>query len=150
MNRDPINNIKEDDEKIVCNNESTIVSFKLLNAVKSNTTEAKYEKEGSKYKFLFKPIFFIFSLIFATCLVLYIENIAPSDFGRYESLFGGPKPKGAKANLHLINSHSALPKFKEAKLKKLFLDYRSGKMDSTRIDQIVEKYLRSTEEDIKK
>ena len=39
------------------------------------------------YKFIAKPLFFIFNLLFATWLVIYIERLEPSDFGRYESLF---------------------------------------------------------------
>lgn len=34
------------------------------------------------YSFLLKPIFFIFSLLFATWLVVAIEEISPSDFGQ--------------------------------------------------------------------
>jgi len=36
-----------------------------------------------KYKFLIKPVFFIFNLLFSTWLVFQIEKVRPSDFGKY-------------------------------------------------------------------
>jgi len=33
------------------------------------------------YSFLFKPAFYIFSLVFATWMVIKIDSISPSDFG---------------------------------------------------------------------
>jgi len=48
-----------------------------------------------KYKFLLKPIFFIINLLFATWLILKIEKLNPSDFGKYRSIFEktAPLPK---------------------------------------------------------
>jgi hypothetical protein len=40
-----------------------------------------------KYDFLFKPVFFIISLLAATFVVLYVEKLRPSDLGNLEGLF---------------------------------------------------------------
>jgi hypothetical protein len=40
-----------------------------------------------KYNFLFKPIFFIISLLAATYVVLYVEKLRPSDLSSLEGLF---------------------------------------------------------------
>jgi hypothetical protein len=45
-----------------------------------------YDNKKS-YKFLFKPLFFIFSLIIASVVILYIEKLKPSDLGHLEGLF---------------------------------------------------------------
>jgi hypothetical protein len=50
----------------------------------------------SHYKFLLKPLFFIFNLIFATCLVLWIEKLSPSDLGRFKSVFENAPPPSEK------------------------------------------------------
>jgi hypothetical protein len=76
-----------------------------------------------KYKFLVKPVFFIFNLLFATWLVLKIEKLSPSDFGRYERLF-------EPAELRPDN----IPLYDKYYLKKLAEDYRSGKIDSAMFD----------------
>jgi hypothetical protein len=73
-----------------------------------------------KYKFLLKPVFFIFNLLFSTWLVIQIEQISPSDFGRYRHLFE-PKPQ--------------LPSLtRQQELKKLCNDYKSGLLDSTQLE----------------
>ncbi|MCE3260611.1 MAG: hypothetical protein K0S12_2252 [Bacteroidetes bacterium] len=97
-----------------------------------------------KYKFLFKPLFFIFSLIFACWMVLKIEQLRPSDFGRYEAMFKPAKkesPPVVKPKREIL-----IKKGKEA-LKKLFNDYRSGIIDSTAFNTRLELLLRTMNED---
>lgn len=85
-----------------------------------------------KYKFLLKPAFFIFNLIFATWLVLKIEKIQPSDFGRYKGMFESsevrpdPQPE---------------TRYDKYYLKKLADDYRSGILDSAGFDLQLEKFI---------
>jgi hypothetical protein len=108
-----------------------------------------------KYNFLFKPLFFIFSLVFATWLVLYIEKISPSDFGRYEYLFNSepkPLPKELKIqnpliyNTKQLSLSRKLSALRQAELKKLCFDYKAGLIDSSGLDQQLEIILKSTEE----
>jgi hypothetical protein len=48
----------------------------------------------NNYKFLRKPFFFLFNLLFATWLVLKIEEIKPTDFGRNRKFFEpAPQPR---------------------------------------------------------
>jgi len=81
------------------------------------------------YSFLLKPLFFIFNLVFATWLVFRIEEIKPSDFGKYRSLFEDAP-----------GSMSARKK----NLKKIIVDFKRGTLDSVQLDQKLEKYLEST------
>jgi hypothetical protein len=74
-----------------------------------------------RYSFIFKPLFFIFSLLFATALVLKIEEIQPSDFGERQH-FITPNAK---------NQDGVLPDKKQ--LKRLYIEYLSGKIDSTQL-----------------
>jgi hypothetical protein len=73
-----------------------------------------------KYKFLFKPAFFIFNILFSTWLVIKIEQISPSDFGRYKYWFEArPKvPDLARKN----------------RIQKLCNDYKAGLLDSTQLE----------------
>jgi hypothetical protein len=90
-----------------------------------------------KYKFLFKPLFFIFNLIFATWLVLKIEKIKPSDFGEHKTLFDpAPTPR------------IVTPKDK-VYLKKLAYEYKYGIIDSLKLDQKLQQYLEVPKEDSK-
>lgn len=84
----------------------------------------------AKYKFLLKPLLFIFNLVFATWLVLAIEKISPSDFGQYEFLFedSSPKPEKVKA-------------IRKDFLKKLCTDYKMGRLDSTGLEKGLERFL---------
>ncbi|HXB40645.1 MAG TPA: hypothetical protein VNZ49_08890 [Bacteroidia bacterium] len=82
-----------------------------------------------KYKFLFKPVFFILNLLFATWLVFRIEKITPSDFGRYRSLFEDQQP--------VIQHHTFNKKF----LRKLCLDYKTGTLDSIKLEQELDEFL---------
>ena len=87
-----------------------------------------------KYNFLFKPLFFICSLVFATWLVLFIEKISPSDLGKYESLFNS-RPKAMPKE---INAGTSFMHHKQS-LKKICNDYKAGLIDSTKLDQELEK-----------
>lgn len=78
------------------------------------------------YSFLFKPIFFLFNLIFATWLVFKIEAISPSDFGKYKSLFEDPPGS---------------PAYKKKQLKKIITDFKAGKLDSLQLERKLETYL---------
>ena len=82
-----------------------------------------------QYAFLFKPLFFIVNLVFATWLVLMIESVEPSDFGQYKSIF----------------ESTARPKkvFPEdlPKLKKLAVDYKQGKIDDRTLEKELEAFL---------
>ncbi|MCW3102153.1 MAG: hypothetical protein JWO09_593 [Bacteroidetes bacterium] len=82
------------------------------------------------YKFLLKPAFFIFNLLFATWLVLKIEKVAPSDFGRYEKMFhpGDIRPEN-------------VPQYDKYYLKKLADDYKSGVLDSAMFELQLEKFI---------
>jgi len=81
------------------------------------------------YRFLLKPLFFIFNLIFATWLVLAIEKIKPSDFGAHKTLFDpAPPPR------------IVTPKDKNF-LKSLAYDYKNGLIDSTALDKKLQEYL---------
>lgn len=94
-----------------------------------------------KYNFLFKPFFFICSLLFATWLVLYIEKIRPSDLGKYESMFNStPKPPPKVKSVH--HSHMNDKQI----FKKICADYKAGLIDSTKLDQQIEDFLKDQAE----
>lgn len=88
------------------------------------------------YKFILKPLFFIFNLVFATWLVLQIEKIKPSDFGEYKSIFyTGPKPKFVtQADKHY--------------LKKLCTEYKRGTIDSLKLEKSLEDFLTADEDKV--
>ena len=77
-----------------------------------------------KYTFLAKPALFIFNLVFVTWLVLKIEKLQPSDFGRYGSFFEDNRPKPVMID--------------KAYLKRLFHNYRSGSLDSLSLEQKID------------
>lgn len=79
------------------------------------------------YTFILKPLFFVFSLIFSTWMVLAIEKISPSDFGEYKTLFESQPAPVVKFSSHYI--------------KQLFGEYRSGTIDSIQLDRKLEKFL---------
>ncbi len=91
-----------------------------------------------KYHFLLKPIFFIFSLLFATWLVVKIEKISPSDFGKYESYVSQEpcKPDNLPANKQY--------------LKNLCSDYKKGIIDNILLEQKLTFFLDSLKKDSKK
>ncbi|MCE3225901.1 MAG: hypothetical protein K0S32_452 [Bacteroidetes bacterium] len=89
----------------------------------------------NKYSFLFKPVFFVFNLIFATWLVLAIEKIQPSDFGKYKSIFDkAPKPKTVTTN-------------DKDYLKALFIKYKTGQLDSLNLEKELDKFVAPVVED---
>jgi hypothetical protein len=61
-----------------------------------------------RYNFLFKPVFFIVSLLFSSWLVIQVERLQPSDLGRFEKLFDSgekeekPSPEYIRAYLHTL------------------------------------------------
>jgi len=100
-----------------------------------------------KYKFLLKPLFFICSLIFSCWLVLVIEQLSPSDFGKYESLFKSPTNSTSpivKENFSIkIPKDVDLKKLKKEYLKKICLDYKAGRIDSVKLDNELNFFLKT-------
>jgi hypothetical protein len=82
------------------------------------------------YSFLKKPVFFIFNLVFATWLVLVIEQVKPSDFGASASFFESP-PKPRKVT----------PDDKPY-LQKLASDFKAGRIDSAQLNRALEEFLK--------
>jgi hypothetical protein len=81
------------------------------------------------YNFLIKPLFFICSLIFASWMVLQIEKIRPSDFGRHAALF--------ERNV----KHENNSKKNKENMKKLCDQYKKGLIDSAAFHRKLEKYI---------
>jgi hypothetical protein len=81
------------------------------------------------YSFLLKPLFFIFNLLFATWLVLFIEKLKPSDFGKHKSIFeSAPKPKTvSEGDKHF--------------LKNLVISYKLGKIDSLTLEKELDRFV---------
>jgi hypothetical protein len=87
-----------------------------------------------QYKFIFKPVFFIFNLIFATWLVLKIEKIKPSDFGEHKSIFSGaPKPRVIQRSDKMV-------------LKTLFYEFKYGLIDTAQLNKKLDRFLAPPEE----
>jgi hypothetical protein len=83
----------------------------------------------TKYAFLYKPLFFIFSLFFASALVLYIEKLEPSDFGRYKEIFeSGPRKKRV--------SEADLPW-----LTNIAYDFKKGKLDTVMLQSKLREFV---------
>jgi hypothetical protein len=92
-----------------------------------------------KYKFLIKPLFFVFNLMFATWLVIKIEKISPSDLGRYKSLFD-------RASSPVYKVKPACPhREKSSYLKSLCSDYKKGVIDSAKFNRELESFLGADE-----
>ncbi len=88
----------------------------------------------NRYKFLFKPLFFIFNLLFACWLVLWIEKLSPSDFGKNRSLFeSAPKPDPS----HYKDSCRYAKKY----LMHLCSDYNSGQINGSELQQKLKSFL---------
>ncbi len=87
-----------------------------------------------KYKFIWQPVFFIFNLLFATWLVFQIEEISPSDFGKYKSLFEGPP------------ALTPVKKFTKQYLKQICTDYKTGALDSVQLEQQINRLLTEPKE----
>lgn len=82
-----------------------------------------------QYSFLLKPVIFIFNLIFATWLVFRIEQVRPSDFGRYGYVFEETVPR------------SGMLQKDKAYLKKLCRDYKTGLLDSLELERRLQRFL---------
>jgi hypothetical protein len=81
------------------------------------------------YKFILKPLFFLFNLVFATWLVFAIEKISPSDFGQYKHLFDtqkDPMQIDRENKIHLM---------------KLLQDFKNGALDSADVAGRLEHFL---------
>lgn len=78
-------------------------------------------------------MFFIFNLLFATWLILKIEKLRPSDFGKYRSIFEKttPIPKNVAP-------------YDKYYIKKLAQDYKSGLLDSVTFDLSLGKFIEDT------
>jgi hypothetical protein len=63
-------------------------------------------------------------------MVLTIEKISPSDFGNYKTLFENELPPS------VYKSHKQY-------LKTLFFEYKSGALDSTKLDRKLELFFNS-------
>jgi len=123
------------------------VNQEMSSAPEPNKKESKYSTEKS-YGFILKPVFFILSLMFATWLTLYIERLAPSDFGKYEYLFtGAPKPGSVPPVQSTPEQQKQLMEVQTGRasqreyLKKICADYKAGIIDSTDLDWELEKLL---------
>lgn len=92
-----------------------------------------------KYSFLLKPIFFIFSLLFATWLVVEIEKISPSDFGEYES-YVSQEPYNPSEHFN-----DSIYKYQSRKYLKSICDgYKAGVVDSVSLDKKLHVFLETT------
>ena len=90
-----------------------------------------------RFKFILKPALFIFNLLFATWLVFTIEEIKPTDFGRYEYLFEDPPALKTK-------------KLKKEHLIKICTDYKTGVLDTNELVRKIDMYLALPEAGISK
>ncbi|MFY9311168.1 MAG: hypothetical protein WAQ28_19145 [Bacteroidia bacterium] len=79
------------------------------------------------YTFILKPLFFVFSLIFSTWMVLAIEKVSPSDFGEYKTLFESQPAPMVKFSTHYI--------------QQLFGQYKTGTIDSVQLQRKLETFL---------
>lgn len=86
-----------------------------------------------KYNFLFKPLFFICSLLFATWMVLEIERVSPSDFGKYRYLFESKEDTDKR----VIEEKAKARDF----LRNLCVRYKRGAVDSLTLEKTLEGYL---------
>jgi hypothetical protein len=73
----------------------------------------------NSYKFLLKPLIFIFNLLFATWLVFRIEQVSPTDLGMTD--------RKASAN--------ADPETVRKKFRQLCIDFKTGRINSTQLEQ---------------
>jgi hypothetical protein len=87
-----------------------------------------------KIDFLFKPMFFICSLFFATWMTLKIEQLQPSDFSRYTRLFENEREIQERKRQILGTRKQGF--------KQLYLQYRTGKIDSLKFEKELEEMLK--------
>ena len=91
-----------------------------------------------RYKFLIKPLFYIFSLTASSYMVLVIEKISPSDFGKHQDLFvSSPKPAAAAQVVKLD--------YTKEYLKNICFDYKYGIIDSATLDERLSTFLYGTQ-----
>lgn len=90
-------------------------------------------RAGLDYNFLFKPAFFIFSLLFATWMVIKIEEIKPSDFGINESPV--IQPNHALYDTYMVNGKKYL--------EHISAEYKAGMIDSIMLDKKLTVFLDS-------
>jgi hypothetical protein len=93
-----------------------------------------------RYKFLIKPLFYIFSLTASSYMVLVIEKVSPSDFGKHQSLFEATtKPAAVK-----------MVKYDYGKeyLKNICFDYKYGIIDSVTLDERLNTFLYGMQADL--
>ncbi len=87
-----------------------------------------------RYKFLIKPLFYIFSLTASSYMVLVIEKVSPSDFGKHQSLFVTEPSKPASTQLVKYDSRKEL-------LKSICFDYKYGIIDSAAVETRISTFL---------
>jgi hypothetical protein len=83
-----------------------------------------------RYKFLIKPLFYIFSLTASSYMVLVIEKISPSDFGKHKALFEATP----------VNQMVKFDYSKEY-LKNICFDYKYGIIDSETLEERLSVFL---------
>src|SRR3569832_2117450 len=92
-----------------------------------------------QYTFILKPLFFIFSLVASSYMVLVIEKISPSDFGRHQTLFvADPKPAPA---ITAVKPDAMIYGYSKQYLKNLCFDYKFGIIDNETLDQRISTFL---------
>ncbi len=111
----------------------------------NNNADSNYTPSGGRgaYNFLFKPVFFILSLVFATWLVLYIEKLAPSDFGKYGSSFKEAPSPLPEASRPLQKKPSVFPR---SHLKKMYGNYKAGLISQSEWAHQLELFLESPQD----
>jgi hypothetical protein len=84
-----------------------------------------------RYRFLIKPLFYIFSLTASSYLVIVIERVSPSDFSKHPSLFlPQAKPVAVQSNDSRMEY-----------LKNICFDYKYGIIDSSTLDERISVFL---------
>jgi hypothetical protein len=84
-----------------------------------------------RFKFLIKPLFYIFSLTASSYMVIIIERISPSDFSKHPSLFlPQAKPVAVQVNDQRMEY-----------LKNICFDYKYGLIDSSTLDERISVFL---------
>jgi hypothetical protein len=87
-----------------------------------------------RYKFLIKPLFYIFSLTASSYLVIVIEKVSPSDFGKHQSIFvSSPNPA--------LTGKLAKSDYTKEYLKNICFDYKYGIIDSSTLDARLSTFL---------
>ena len=89
-----------------------------------------------KFSFLFRPFFFLFSLLFATIMVMKIEEIKPSEYS------GSGINIPSKIHFSVVSKQEGGGK---NYLKNLIASYKTGKIDSIVLDKKLTFFLDSTQ-----